>query len=268
MKTSKCDNLHLSSNTVHPRQQIHPNIQSAAPKPQHEATGPCCTRYHYQEELQNSSCWQFPFKNLKTSPGEPLGSPFQLFLGSYMCPGLHSTLAALRWSPPQFFTRDGDPSSGHTVQDNTALMCDQNTLSPSFLTLATLLFFTASSHQHQVSFQSTINMLVNLSYAANSKNIFINIWLLILLCTLLFQSATQYKEKTQPDSVSRVHWNKKDVQCPFSIQQLKGLSCGMSTQNIPSKMLLLLISLKMSPLTFNVKAFLVPLLSRFLSLTA
>lgn len=42
----------------------------------------------------------------------------------------------------------GDPNSGHTIHDNMALMLYQNTLSPSFLTLAGLLFFTASSHQH------------------------------------------------------------------------------------------------------------------------
>lgn len=96
-------NLYLSSNPVHPRWQIYLNIQSAAPKPQHGAAGPCCTRCHYQEELQNSSCWQFSFKNLRRFPEEPLLSPFQLLLGSYRCLGLHSTRAALRWSLPQFF---------------------------------------------------------------------------------------------------------------------------------------------------------------------
>lgn len=142
--------LYLSHNPVHPRGQIYPNIQSAAPKPLHGATGPCCTRCHYQEELQSSSCWQFLFKNLKRLPGEPLDSPFWLLLGSCTCPGLHSTLAALRWSPPQFFTallELGIPTLD-TIHDNMALMLNQNTLSPSFLTLAMLLFFTASSHQH------------------------------------------------------------------------------------------------------------------------
>lgn len=143
--------LYLSHNPVHPRGQIYPNIQSAAPKPLHGATGPCCTRCHYQEELQSSSCWQFLFKNLKRLPGEPLDSPFWLLLGSCTCHGLHSTLGSPSLEPSPVLHCSpwaGDPNSGHTIHDNMALMLNQNTLPPSFLTLAMLLFFTAFSHQH------------------------------------------------------------------------------------------------------------------------
>lgn len=143
--------------------------------------------------------WELHVPWIAQHPGSPALEPFPVF---------HCSLRA------------GDPNSGHTVQDNTALMDDQNALSPSFLTLVRLLFSTASSHPHQVSLQSIITLLT-LSYTAHSKNIFINILLLILLRISMFQSATQYKEKTQPASVSHVCLNKKGV---FSIQELKSLS--------------------------------------------
>lgn len=81
LKTSKCGKSPSSPTIL----TIHPNTQSAAPKPQHGAPGPWSTRCHYQEELQKSSCWELLFKNLefeevsRGAPGLPLPTaPWEL----------------------------------------------------------------------------------------------------------------------------------------------------------------------------------------------
>lgn len=99
---------------------------------------------------------------------------------------------------------------------------------------------------------------MTLSYTAHSKNISINILLLILLCTSVFSICHTVQRKQYNQIPYHVYvWIKRKCNVYLAFSNWKAYHCGMSTQNIPSEMLLLLISLEMSPLTCKVKAFLV-----------
>lgn len=93
-------------------------------------------------------------------------------------------------------------------------------------------------------------MLVNLSRTAYSKNIFIKILLLILLCiSIVLICHTVQRKKQIPYHVYISIKRMCNVYLAFSNR--KAYQCGKSTQNIPSKIILLLIPLKMSLLTFK-----------------
>lgn len=171
--------LCLSNNAVHPRWQIYPNTQSTAPKPQHGATGPCA-RCHYQEELQNSSCWPLLFKNLKRFPGEPLDSSFQVLLGSHTCPGSrapwqpymleHSPVFhSLSWGSQLWTHSPRQHSSQAWSEHSVTLISHSSYASLLYSFLSTSAITPVHKHARE------------LSYTAYSKNIVINILPLIIL---------------------------------------------------------------------------------------
>lgn len=138
----------------------------------HEATGPCCTRCHYQEELA------IALQEFEEVSREALGSPPPAAPWELHVPWAAQNPASLALEPsPVFHSLSWIP----TLDTQTRKTELSHAWLASLLTLATLLFFTASSHQHKVSLQS-IKTLMNLSHTAHSKNLFINILLLILLC--------------------------------------------------------------------------------------